>query len=593
MINWLAEFSTRFALLSALLFAISACGGGGSDGGFIPDAPDNTTPLAITTTALPAVTEASYTAILEATGGTTPYTWVLEDDGGTGLTLSSEGILSGQAPSQSGTYAITISVTDSKNGSDRTSLTLEVDAQAAIQIITTALPQAINGLDYLTLIEASGGSQPYSWTVVSDGGTGFTIDDQGFLKGVAPTTGEYGLTIEVKDSAEGSDRVSLILTVTGDAQQPLEITTTDLSAEESKPFSAVLEAVGGQGTYLWTLLDDGNTGLQLRDDGILSGTAPAQGQYVVSVSVMDNTRTVSENLILTVAADGSPLTIITSSLPGGTVGERYAAVLEAVGGSGSYRWTLPSSGGSGLGISSDGVLSGVPTNAGTFGLVFDVSDSNSTASKAITVTISSGDDGSTEDVEITTTSLPDADRVIYAAAVDAKGGLPPYTWSGGDISNPGTGFVVDPSSGAITGNTNDLLPGQYGYRVSVSDTAGDSDTKSYVITVPGGDQPPVRIITNNPLPGATEKSTYAVVMRAVGGGADKTWKVLETLKSDGTVFLNGPTFDPPGSADSGVLYWGAVDIAAGDYLVTIQVVSDDSDSSTDVVTFNLKAVAAP
>jgi hypothetical protein len=69
--------------------------------------------LSITTTSLPAGTAAaSYSAMLAATGGTTPYTWSLSS--GTlpaGLTLSAAGVISG-TPTTPGTYTITVKVTD-------------------------------------------------------------------------------------------------------------------------------------------------------------------------------------------------------------------------------------------------------------------------------------------------------------------------------------------------------------------------------------------------------------------------------------------------------------------------------------------------
>ena len=465
-----------------------------------------------------------------------------------------------------------------------------------VTITTTGLPDAIDGLQYTTVVQATGGDGSYSWAVLNDGGTGFTIDNGGVLAGIAPASGSYGLTIRVTDSVGVAATTSLILTVTGTgAPAPLAIATTSLpNAEQGEDYNAILEATGGQGAYQWTLLDGGGSGLQLRPDGLLSGTAPAAGQYAITVSVQDDTRTVSSTLILTVATDATPLTITTTALPDGTVKVRYAAVLEAAGGNGPYVWTLVSAGGSGLTLSTAGVLSGTPTLSGTFGLIFRVSDGSSTAQSALTLTIATGE--VTQVLKIVTATLPPANRVLYAAAVAAEGGVKPYTWSGGDTSSPGTGFTVNPSSGAITGNANNLLPGKYGYTVTVADSNSSSDTRSYVIEVIGGDQPGIRILTANPLPDATDNLTYSVVMRAVGGGEDKVWEVLETLKDDGTLFANGPSFAPPGSADGGVLFWSAANVEVGSYLITIRVrsvSSDDPDGSEDTVTFNLKAVPAP
>ncbi|MEP5569953.1 MAG: putative Ig domain-containing protein [Halioglobus sp.] len=599
MITQLATLSSRMAVFLTLVLAISACGGGGggSGGGFL--GPDNEgDELQITTSELPeASAGAAYTALVEATGGRDPYSWEILDDGGAGLDINDEGFITGQAPA-AGEYGLTIQVTDNANTTDKLSTILAVSANTedSLAIITTALPVAQDGLQYTTLVEASGGEPPYAWAVLNDGGTGLTINDEGFLSGTGPSTGQYGITLQVSDAVNATDTTSFIFTSTGGSVQPLSIATTALpNAEEGKAYTAILEAVGGQGDYMWTMSDGGGSGLQLRDDGILSGTAPDEGQYPLTIEVQDDTRTVSEILLLIVTADASPLTITTTSLPPGEIDKLYAAVLTASGGEEPYNWRPVSYGGlQGLSISTAGILSGTPTGqAGDFAVTFEVSDGKSTDQKAIVLTITPLGGGGTEPLTITTASLPDADRVLYAAALEAEGGVKDYKWYGSDSNPPGTGFVVDESSGAITGNTNDLLPGQYGFNVRVVDELGDEDRRSYVITVPGGDAPPVKILTANPLPDATTNLTYSVVMRAVGGSGTNTWKVLETLKSDGSIYTDGPSFDPPGSADSGVLFWGAGDIEVGDYLVTIQVTSGDADSSADVITFDLKAVAGP
>ena len=382
----LATLTRRLAVAFAILFTLAACGGGGGgSGSFVPD---ESTPIAITTTSLPPVETSPYTTILEATGGSEPYTWTIEDDGGTGFTIDNLGVLTGSSPSQPGTYALTISVTGKKGATARTTYALEVTAESGIKIISTALPAAIDGLDYIALVEASGGVLPYTWAIADDGGTGLTIDNEGFLTGVAPAAGSYGITLLVTDASDKTAQQSFIFSVTGDTPQPLSIATTSLpAAAEGEPYTAILEANGGQGDYMWTLVDDGGTGLDLRDDGILSGTGPAEGDYAVTVSVTDNTRTVTSALSLAVNPDPSPLTITTTSLPGATEDVRYAAVLEATGGTENYTWSLVSGGGSGLTLTPAGVLSGTPTAPGTFGITFEVNDGENIVEGSATVTV--------------------------------------------------------------------------------------------------------------------------------------------------------------------------------------------------------------
>ena len=472
----LATLTRRLAVAFAILFTLAACGGGGGgSGSFVPD---ESTPIAITTTSLPPVETSPYTTILEATGGSEPYTWTIEDDGGTGFTIDNLGVLTGSSPSQPGTYALTISVTGKKGATARTTYALEVTAESGIKIISTALPAAIDGLDYIALVEASGGVLPYTWAIADDGGTGLTIDNEGFLTGVAPAAGSYGITLLVTDASDKTAQQSFIFSVTGDTPQPLSIATTSLpAAAEGEPYTAILEANGGQGDYMWTLVDDGGTGLDLRDDGILSGTGPAEGDYAVTVSVTDNTRTVTSALSLAVNPDPSPLTITTTSLPGATEDVRYAAVLEATGGTENYTWSLVSGGGSGLTLTPAGVLSGTPTAPGTFGITFEVNDGENIVEGSATVTVSAA--AAAPALTITTQTLPNATGPNYIATLAASGGVQPYIWT---LPNDGgTGFTMS-TSGVLSGTT--PASGTYTLLVSVTDDDGSNTQKVMTVTVP-------------------------------------------------------------------------------------------------------------
>ena len=575
----------RLAALCTLFFVFTACGGGG--GGFLADNVE----LSITTASLPEASAGSnYTAVVEATGGNPPYAWAITNSSDTALEINNQGLITGIAPAE-GDYTLVVEVIDtSDNRKQLTTVLTVITGPDALTIATTELPIAVDGISYTALIVGVGGEKPYTWSVTDGGGTGFDINNEGILSGIAPRSGDYGLSLRLTDSVSTQTTASFVLTVDGDTPQPLAITTTSPlpNVEEGNTYTAILEAAGGNGGYLWLLVNDGGSGLRLREDGVLSGTVSAEGQYGITVSVTDDTRTVSKILILEVTADSSPLTITAQSLPEGTVDDRYAAVLTASGGDKPYAWKLISNGGqSALVLSSAGVLSGTPTLAGTFGLVIQVSDGISTDQSAITLTIAPAGGGS-EVLDITTGALPQADRTLYAALVEATGGEQPYVWSGNDISVPGTGFQMNPASGLITGNTNELLPGQYGYTVTVRGTAGATDTQSYVITVPGGDSPPVRILSENPLPLASETLFYSTILRAVGGTGSYDWSVVTTTGFSGTA----PSFATSTDIESGILTWPAADVVKGNYLITIQV-DDLGDESADIRTYDLQASGPP
>ena len=86
----------------------------------------------------------------------------------------------------------------------------------------------------------------------------------------------------------------------------------------------------------------------------------------------------------------TPLSITTSSLPGGTLNVSYSATLAASGGTSPYTWSI-ASGSLPTGLSlagGTGVISGTPTAAGTFNFTVRVTDSANpaqTATKALSI----------------------------------------------------------------------------------------------------------------------------------------------------------------------------------------------------------------
>jgi hypothetical protein len=93
----------------------------------------------------------------------------------------------------------------------------------------------------------------------------------------------------------------------------------------------------------------------------------------------------------------SPLVITTTSLPGGTVGNSYAATLAASGGTPPYKWWLTSGSlPSGLSLNtSTGAITGTPSSpANQLSVTFQVTDSSSnvqTASATFSLTIGAGE----------------------------------------------------------------------------------------------------------------------------------------------------------------------------------------------------------
>lgn len=145
---------------------------------------------------------------------------------------------------------------------------------------------------------------------------------------------------------------------------------------------AVLSAIGGVLPYTWEAAT-GSNGLQLTSTGLLIGT-PTAGSLSFLAKVTDSgTPSLTATTSLTVNIIPK-LLITTTSLHDGKKGSSYAATLTASGGIGHYIWslaqgsTLPP----GLTLSTNGRISGIPTETGTQSFAIEVSDDGGSGQRA-------------------------------------------------------------------------------------------------------------------------------------------------------------------------------------------------------------------
>src|SRR5262249_48106340 len=96
----------------------------------------------------------------------------------------------------------------------------------------------------------------------------------------------------------------------------------------------------------------------------------------------------------TLTVQPPPLSITTTSLPGGTVGVAYSATLTANGGTPPYTWSITGSLPGGLTLNATtGGIAGTPTAAGAFNFTVQVADAATPAApanKSLSITIAAG-----------------------------------------------------------------------------------------------------------------------------------------------------------------------------------------------------------
>ncbi len=187
----------------------------------------NPVTLAITSTTLPIGTVGTpYSYQLTSTGGTGTVNWSLSAGSlsGTGLTLSSSGLLSGTPLIVETGLSLTFQAQDSATNQQQTKtavLPLNIVNPLTITTTQSTLPPAYSGLAYpSTTLAASGGSGTgYTWSVTS-GLTGsnslqtlnLAVSAAGVITGTPATTGTANFTVQVTDSASRTTTATYTIT---------------------------------------------------------------------------------------------------------------------------------------------------------------------------------------------------------------------------------------------------------------------------------------------------------------------------------------------------------------------------------------------
>ncbi|MEM3428224.1 MAG: putative Ig domain-containing protein, partial [Nitrososphaerales archaeon] len=518
-------------------------------------------PLTITTSSLQnGKVGEYYSASLSATGGSGGYTWSLYySDLPSNLTLSPSGTISG-TPTTANSYSFTVQVKDSANNTATKSFSITITSN--LTITTSSLPNGTVGQSYSATLQTTGAYGSVTWTITSGSlPSGVTLNNStGVISGTPTVSGPFNITVQAKDSGNNSTTKSFSFTI----NSSITITTNTLSnGTTGQSYSQTLQATGGTGTgYTWSLYSGSlPPGLTLSPSGVLSGTPTTAGPYTFTVKVTDsanNYATKSFSITIT-----SNLTITTSSLPNGTVGQSYSVSLSATGGYGSYTWSVISGGlPNGVNLnSSTGQISGTPTNAGPCNVTIQVKDSgNNIATKDFSFTIYST-------LSITTTSVPTGIvNQSYSATLQATGGSGGYTWSlySGNLPN---GLTLSPS-GTISGTP--TAQGQFDFSVMVTDSLNNYATKAFTMIING-----VLTITTNTLPDGFINQSYSQTLQATGGtGTGYTWSLYSGNLPPGL------TLSP-----SGVL--SGTPTTAGPYSFTVKVTDSANNTATKNFTMQI------
>ncbi|MEG9431155.1 beta strand repeat-containing protein [Terriglobus sp. ADX1] len=266
-----------------------------------------------------------YSGAIGVTGGTAPYTCVINSGSlPAGLTMAANCSITG-TPTAAGTSTFNVTATDSgspaKTGTANIVMTVNPISPLSL---TGGLPNATLGVAYTQTLQATGGLPPYTYTVTSGSlPAGLSLSSAGVVSGTPTAVGASSFTITATDSQATPQQASLPLTM-----QVLYPST---------PSDALLK---GPYAFLFQGYDDVVAGVLAYQTATI-GSITADGNGLLTAGELDSNHqssnptgnTIATNALLgtyTIGTDGRGTLAVTTINADGTAGHTtlYSLVLK-------------------------------------------------------------------------------------------------------------------------------------------------------------------------------------------------------------------------------------------------------------------------
>ena len=534
-----------------------------------------------------------YSQTFTWSGGNAPYGSQQVANLPAGVTVSATTATSvtiSGTPTAAGSYALLVSAIDSSTGTGpfagSSSFTLVVSGPVlTLSPAAGALPPSTAGVPWQQTFTAGAGIAPYSYSATGALPPGLTLDaGSGQLAGTPSAGGSYTFTVTATDSTGGTP-ASISQTYTVQIAAPLLVlpaSGTVLPAQAGTAFLQQLGTTGGIAPYRYSVAGILPAGISLdAATGLLSGTPTEAGSFAVTVTVTDSTAATpaTASAAYTLQVDTPTLSIGATPLAEAMAARAYEHTFTAAGGIAPYRYSVTGALPAGLALdAASGVLSGTPTQSGSFAFTLAVQDSTggtpATASQAFSLTVNAP----TLVVAPVTNIVPLASAGSpYTATFEVSGGIAPYRF--GVSGALPAGVSLDAATGVLSGTPGEA--GSFTFTVTVTDsTAGTPASASLVQTL----QVAAPTLAMTPAAGtlaqATAGQAYQQTFSSSGGIAPYTYVV-----SDGAL--------PAGlqlDAASGQL--AGTPAGAGDARFSITVTDSTGGTAARLVqTYSLSVVA--
>jgi hypothetical protein len=456
----------------------------------------------------------------------------------TGLTLSTGGVLSG-TPTQTGSFPITVKATDA-NGCFGIGATYNLTINC--QVITVTNPATTTGTAgtaFSQTFTQSGGFGATTFAIFSGTlPTGMTFHSAtGVLDGTPTQTGSFPLVIRATDSngctGNGSTYTLVIGCQTITVTYPATTTGTAGTA-----FSQTFTQSGGIGTTTFAIFSGTlPTGMTFHSaTGVLDGTPTQTGSFPLVIRATDSNGCTGDGATYTLVIGCQTITVTNPATTTGTAGTPFSQTFTQSGAIGGATFSLNSGSlPAGLSLSSGGVLSGTPTQTGSFPITVKVTDGNSCTGVGATYTLVIGCQTITVTNPATTTGTI---QVAFSQTFTQSGAIGGATFSLNSGSLP-AGLTL--SSGGVLSGT-PTVTGSFPITVKVTDgngCTGVGATYNLVINCQ------TITVTNPATTTGTVSTPFTQTFTQTGANGTATFTTASTLPAGLTLATNGTLSGTP------------------------------------------------
>jgi len=484
------------------------------------------------------VAATAYSQTLTATGGAGPYSFAVTAGSlPPGITLSTGGALSGTS-NQVGSYSFTVTATDNFGQTGSRAYTVTIAAPTLSMTPAAGTLNAPYATAFSQTFTASGGSSSFSYAVTGTLPAGLSFSGN-TISGTPTVPGSYPITVTATDTVLTGIGAPFSVAQNYTIDVPAPTITVDPATLPNTTaglaYSQTITAAGGIAPYGYAVTAGTlPNGLALSTAGVLSGTTTTSGTFNFTVTATDAYGQ-SANRAYTVVVAVPTLTLTPATLPAGTAGTAYSQALSISGGIAPYTVTLTGALPAGLAFDAGTrILSGTPTESGTFNV--SVTATDSTGGTAATVTNNYTLTIAAPTLTLTPATVPAGTAgVAYAQTFTASGGIAPYAYALSAGALP-AGVTLNPGTGALSGTP--TVAGSFNFSVTATDsttgTAG-TITQAYTLEISA----PTITLTPETLASGTFLVAYAQQLTAAGGTAPYQFAVTAGALPAGMTLAQG------------------------------------------------------